>query len=62
MRLRICAVLLIAVTGVVLWAGRFVSPEIFRISLMLHDVAFVLVTLIMGAHVYLGAGSSKVLG
>lgn len=54
--LLILSALLIAVTGVVLWAGRFVSPEIFRISLMLHDVAFVLVTLIMGAHVYLGAG------
>ena len=54
--LLIFAAVLIAVTGVVLWAGKFVSPEVFRITLLLHDVAFVLVSLIMCAHIYLGAG------
>ena len=54
--LLLFAAALIAVTGVVLWAGQFVSPEVFRIALLLHDVAFVLVTLIMCAHIYLGAG------
>ncbi|MBE0417940.1 MAG: cytochrome b/b6 domain-containing protein [Coriobacteriia bacterium] len=52
----IAASVLIAITGVILWAGRFVSPEVFRTALMLHDVAFVLVTFIMCAHIYLGAG------
>lgn len=54
--LLILAAVLIAVTGVVLWAGKFVSPEVFAVALLLHDVAFVLVTLIMCAHIYLGAG------
>lgn len=54
--LLILAAVLIAVTGVVLWAGMFVSPAVFRVALVLHDVAFALVTLIMFAHVYLGAG------
>lgn len=52
----IFSALLIAVTGVLLWAGKFLSPELFRVSLMLHDVAFVLVLILMGAHIYLGAG------
>ena len=43
-------------TGVVLWAGKFVSPDVFAVALLLHDVAFVLVSLIMCAHIYLGAG------
>jgi len=47
---------LIAVTGVILWAGRFVSPEVFRVTLMLHDVAFALIVMIMCVHIYLGAG------
>jgi formate dehydrogenase subunit gamma len=54
--LLIFAAVLIAVTGVVLWAGQFVSPEVFRIALLLHDVAFALVVFIMCAHIYLGAG------
>jgi formate dehydrogenase subunit gamma len=54
--LLILAAVLIAVTGVVLWAGRFVAPQVFAVALMLHDVAFVLVSVIMCAHVYLGAG------
>jgi formate dehydrogenase subunit gamma len=52
----IAASVLIAITGAVLWAGKFVSPDIFRLALLLHDVAFVLVSVIMCAHIYLGAG------
>lgn len=52
----ILAAVLISITGVVLWAGAYVSPQVFRIALLLHDVAFVLVSVIMVAHVYLGAG------
>jgi len=52
----ILVAVLIAVTGVILWAGRFVSPEVFRVTLMLHDVAFVLISIIMCVHIYLGAG------
>lgn len=47
---------LIAVTGVILWAGKFVSPEVFRIALLLHDVSFALIAIIMCVHIYLGAG------
>ena len=54
--LLLFAAALIAVTGVVLWAGQFVSPEVFRVALLLHDVAFALVVCIMCAHIYLGAG------
>lgn len=46
----------IALSGVVLWAGQFVTPEAFRIALLVHDVSFFLVSAIMVAHVYLGAG------
>lgn len=52
----ILVAILIAVTGVVLWAGKFVSPEVFRTALMLHDLAFVLIAIIMCVHIYLGAG------
>lgn len=52
----LAAAALIAITGVVLWAGAFVSPQVFRIALLLHDVAFILVVVIMLAHIYLGAG------
>ncbi len=52
----ILAAVLISVTGVVLWAGAYVSPQVFAIALLLHDVAFVLVSIIMVVHVYLGAG------
>ncbi len=54
--LLIAASVLIAATGVVLWMGASVTPQVFRLALMLHDVAFVLVVLIMFAHIYLGAG------
>jgi formate dehydrogenase subunit gamma len=52
----ILAAVLISITGVVLWAGAYVSPQVFRVALLLHDIAFVLVSAIMVAHVYLGAG------
>lgn len=52
----ILAAVLISITGVVLWAGAYISPQVFRIALLLHDIAFLLVSVIMVAHVYLGAG------
>lgn len=46
----------IALSGVVLWAGSYVSPLVFQISLLIHDICFFGIALIMLAHVYLGAG------
>jgi len=48
--------LVIAVTGVVLWAGMYVSTDVFRVALMLHDISFVMISILMIAHMYLGAG------
>lgn len=48
--------LLISVTGVILLAGAYVPPAVFRITLLLHDVAFALIAIIMCVHIYLGAG------
>lgn len=50
------ASLAIAISGIVLWAGRFVSPAVFQISLLVHDISFLMIAIIMLAHVYLGAG------
>lgn len=50
------ASIMISITGVILWAGQFVSPGVFQVALLLHDVAFVLISIIMCAHIYLGAG------
>jgi formate dehydrogenase subunit gamma len=52
----ILAAVLISLTGVVLWAGAYVTPMVFRIALFLHDVSFMLISFIMVAHIYLGAG------
>jgi formate dehydrogenase subunit gamma len=54
--LLILSSVLIAVTGVILWAGASVPPGVLRPALLLHDVAFFLIALIMCAHLYLGAG------
>ncbi|MBE0477043.1 MAG: cytochrome b/b6 domain-containing protein [Coriobacteriia bacterium] len=54
--LLIAASVLIALTGVVLWGASFFGPTLVLWGLVLHDVAFVLVAMIMVAHVYLGAG------
>jgi formate dehydrogenase subunit gamma len=48
--------LVIAVSGVILWAGRFVSPQVFQIALLTHDIAFFAIVIIMCVHLYLGAG------
>jgi formate dehydrogenase subunit gamma len=52
----ILVAVMIAVTGVVLWAGAYVSPQVFRIALLLHDVSFAGIAIIMCVHIYLGAG------
>lgn len=54
--LVIAASILIAVSGVVLWAGAYVTPQVFRTALLLHDVAFLLIVPLVLAHIYLGAG------
>ena len=48
--------LLISISGVILWAGMFVSAEVFRVSLLVHDISFVLILILGTAHAYLGAG------
>ncbi len=52
----VLAALLISISGVVLWAGRFVSPQVFGSVLIVHDVSFVLILILGTAHAYLGAG------
>jgi len=54
--LLLLAALMIAVTGIILWAGQYVSPAVFQVTLLLHDVSFVAISLIMFVHIYLGAG------
>jgi formate dehydrogenase subunit gamma len=54
--LLVFAAVLIAISGVVLWAGAYVGPLAFRLALLAHDVSFFLIACIMVAHVYLGAG------
>jgi formate dehydrogenase subunit gamma len=46
----------IALSGVVLWAGIYVSPLVFQIALLVHDICFFGIAIIMLAHLYLGAG------
>lgn len=48
--------LLIAFSGIVLWAGSYVSPEVFRVALLIHDIAFLGIIVFVTAHAYLGAG------
>lgn len=52
----ILAAIAIAISGIILWAGIYVSPEVFGIALLTHDVAFFAIVLIMLTHIYLGAG------
>jgi formate dehydrogenase subunit gamma len=46
----------IAVSGLVLWAGSYVPPQLFQIALLIHDITFFGIVLIMCTHIYLGAG------
>ncbi len=52
----IAAGILIGISGVVLWAGAYVSPAVLGIALAVHDVCFGIIAAIMVVHVYLGAG------
>lgn len=47
---------LISISGVVLWAGAYVGPLVFRGALLVHDVAFLMIAILGLAHAYLGAG------
>jgi formate dehydrogenase subunit gamma len=47
----------IAVSGVFLWIGTpIVSLGLFKIMLLIHDICFLGISIIMVAHIYLGAG------
>lgn len=48
--------ILISISGIILWAGASVSPLVFRLSLLVHDISFVAITIVGMAHGYLGAG------
>lgn len=47
----------IAISGAILWfGGSAISPELRRMALLVHDVCFLLILIVLTAHVYLGAG------
>lgn len=47
----------IAVSGVFLWIGTpIISLGLFKIMLLIHDICFLGISIIMVAHIYLGAG------
>lgn len=48
--------ILIAISGAILWGGKFFAPAIITWALLVHDVAFVLITIVALAHAYLGSG------
>jgi len=48
--------ILIAISGIVLWAGVYAGPIAIRIALLVHDVSFLMIAVIGLAHGYLGAG------
>lgn len=52
----ILAAVLIAISGVTLWAGAWVAPIYLRIALVVHDISFAAIAVIMVVHVFLGAG------
>lgn len=47
---------LIAISGAILWAGKFVAPSVITWALLVHDISFVMIAIIGTAHAYLGAG------
>ncbi|MGV8083541.1 MAG: cytochrome b/b6 domain-containing protein [Coriobacteriia bacterium] len=51
----LCSIL-IAISGIVLWAGSFVSPVVFNVARLVHDIAFLGIVVFVTAHAYLGAG------
>lgn len=52
----VVASIFIALSGIVLWAGKFVAPGFITAALLVHDVAFLAITIVAMAHAYLGAG------
>jgi formate dehydrogenase subunit gamma len=45
-----------AISGAVLWGGKFFAPSVITWALLVHDVAFVMISILIMAHAYLGAG------
>lgn len=52
----VAASVVMVISGVLLWAGSQISPVVFRYALLAHDICFVLVSVLLLAHAYLGAG------
>jgi len=52
----ILTALLIAASGVVLWTKGFGSADAFWVALLVHDAAFILLLVVVPAHIYLGSG------
>lgn len=50
------AAILVALSGIVMWAGAYVPRSVFLWSLLLHDISFVLIVIGLLGHAYLGAG------
>ncbi len=50
------AAVAIAISGVILWAGKAVAPGVLSYALIVHDVSFLMIAVIGLAHGFLGAG------
>jgi formate dehydrogenase subunit gamma len=48
--------LLISISGIILWAGKYVNPAIIPYALVLHDISFVMLSIVGLSHAYLGLG------
>jgi len=52
----VSSAILIALSGIVLWAAKYVDPAIIPYALIIHDISFVIIAIVGLAHAYLGAG------
>lgn len=48
--------ILLAITGAILWGAKFLNPAIIPFALLLHDISFVMISIVGMAHAFLGAG------
>jgi len=48
--------ILIAISGALLWAGKYFDPVVIRYALLAHDISFFMILVIGAAHGFLGAG------
>ncbi len=47
---------LIAISGAILWGGKFFAPAVIPWALLVHDISFVMIAIVVSAHAYLGSG------